>query len=238
MKRSFLKAEWKNLAFVNYIVDQNKLVPYLPYGTELDLWSDKCIVSLVGFMFKNTRVFGIKIPFHSDFEEVNLRLYVKRFENNNWKRGVVFIKEIVPKRAVSYVANTVYNENYETMKMFHKWHEAQDSRVVEYAWEKSGVTNFFKVEASIEAYEIEPNSETEFIAEHYWGYAKINDEKSNEYQVDHPKWKIYKVYNYEVNVDFGSIYNEAFHFLNESIPHSVILAEGSSISVAGKKLIK
>ncbi|MCB9261021.1 MAG: DUF2071 domain-containing protein [Flavobacteriales bacterium] len=112
---TFLKAEWRKLAIANYVVDANVLLDYIPAGTELDLWNGKCYVSLVGFMFQNTRLLGIKIPFHVHFEEVNLRFYVKRFDNGIWKRGVVFIKEIVPKRALTFVANTVYNENYEIL---------------------------------------------------------------------------------------------------------------------------
>ena len=102
---SFLNAEWRKLAIANYVIDPRVLEKYVPPGTELDLWQDKCYVSLIGFMFLNTRLLGFKIPFHSNFEEVNLRFYVRRFENNAWKRGVVFIKEIVPKPALTFVAN-------------------------------------------------------------------------------------------------------------------------------------
>src|SRR5690606_38028269 len=180
---SFLKAEWRKLAIANYVIDKEVLTKYVPSGTELDLWNGNCYVSLVGFMFQNTKLLGIKIPFHVDFEEVNLRFYVKRFQNGEWKRGVVFIKEIVPKRALTFVANTIYNENYETMPMKHNWSEEDDKRLVEYKWNKSGVENSFKIQAGIEEYEIQPNTETEFITEHYWGYAKINEVKSNEYEV-------------------------------------------------------
>ena len=114
---NFLKAEWKNLALFNYEVDAKILEQYLPAGTEIDIWENKCYVSLVGFMFKNTKILGIKVPFRVDFEEVNLRFYVKRFENGEWKRGVVFIKEIVPKKAITFIANTLYQEHYETQKM-------------------------------------------------------------------------------------------------------------------------
>ena len=116
---SFLAAEWRKLAIANYEIDKSILTDFIPFGTELDLWNNKCYVSLVGFMFINTKLLGIKIPFHTNFEEVNLRFYVKKLENNEWKRGVVFIKEIVPKSALTFVANMVYNENYETMEMNH-----------------------------------------------------------------------------------------------------------------------
>ena len=116
---SFLKAEWNNLALINYEIDADILKDYLPIGTEIDYWNGKCYISLVGFMFENVKILGLKIPFHTRFEEVNLRFYVKRFENNEWKRGVVFIKEIVPKPALTLVANTIYKEHYETLPMFH-----------------------------------------------------------------------------------------------------------------------
>ncbi len=235
---SFLKAEWRKLAIANYKIDKNLLSDYVPFGTELDLWNGNCFVSLIGFMFKNTKLLGIKIPFHVDFEEVNLRFYVKRFDNGEWKRGVVFIKEIVPKKALTFVANTIFNENYQTLPMTHTWSETVDKRKVEYRWKKSGVENSFKIQASLEKYEIEPNSETEFITEHYWGYAKVNDKKSNEYEVTHPRWQVYKVKNYEIDVDFGLVYHKDFEFLNTMEPHSVMLAEGSEITVENKRILK
>src|SRR5690606_36400305 len=120
-------------------------------------------------MFKNTRLLGVKIPCHINFGEVNLRFYVKRLEHGVWKRGVVFIKEIVPKKAITFVANKLYHENYETLEMGHTWTEAGNTRSVEYYWFKAGKRNSIKVQASSEHYDIVPGSETEFITEHYWG---------------------------------------------------------------------
>jgi uncharacterized protein len=235
---SFLKAEWRKLAIANYSIDQDILTPYLPFGTELDLWEGHCFVSLVGFMFKNTRLLGIKIPYHVDFEEVNLRFYVKRLEKGEWKRGVVFIKEVVPKRALTFVANTIYNENYETLPMGHIWSENESFRLVEYHWEKSGIRNSFSIQASLEAFKIEPDSVTAFITEHYWGYAKVSALKTYEYEVTHPKWSTYRVEDYKIQVDFGQVYGKQFDFLNSLQPHSVMLAEGSEITVERKRVIK
>ena len=118
---SFLRAEWRKLALANYVIDPERLAPHVPAGTELDLWQGKCYLSLVGFMFVNTRLLGVKVPFHVNFEEVNLRFYVRRREGSEWRRGVVFIKEIVPKPALTWVANTIYREHYETLPMEHFW---------------------------------------------------------------------------------------------------------------------
>lgn len=235
---SFLRAEWRKLAIANYTVDQSVLKKYLPAGTELDLWKGQCYVSLVGFMFVNTRLLGIKIPFHTNFEEVNLRFYVRRFDKGEWKRGVVFIKEIVPKPALSFVANTVYKENYETMPMDHSWSEEGNQRTVQYRWKKNNVWNSISVEASLESFTLASNSETEFITEHYWGYAKVNDRKTNEYEVTHPKWDAYTVTDYSIEIDFGAVYGNEFDFLNSQEPASVMLAEGSEITVENKTTIR
>lgn len=235
---SFLIAEWRKLAIANYAINPSVLSKYIPSGTELDLWENKCFVSLVGFLFRNTKILGIKIPFHTTFEEVNLRFYVKRFENNSWKRGVVFIKEIVPKPAITFVANSIFKEHYEALPMRHIWKKNHTDRIVEYQWKKNKQWQSFKIIADLESSEIQENSVTEFITEHYWGYAKVNEKVTNEYEVTHPKWRQYKVKSSEIEVDFGTVYGNEFEFLNKMNPETVMLAEGSEITVENKKTIK
>lgn len=133
---SFLTAEWNDLLMINYKIDGKILEKYVPTGTELDLWNNNCYVSLIGFMFENVKMLGVKVPFHVNFEEVNLRFYVKKLEDGKWKRGVVFIKEIVPKYAISWVANLLYNEHYETRLMRHKNEKSQLSNSFSYKWKK------------------------------------------------------------------------------------------------------
>lgn len=234
---SFLKAEWRKLALANYEVDPSILAEYLPWGTELDLWQGRCYVSLVGFMFQNTKLLGVKVPYHTDFEEVNLRFYVKRLHEGEWRRGVVFIKEIVPRRALTFVANTVYKEHYETMKMTHSWKENADSRTLEYAWARKDDWQHFKVKAGLHPEEIPVGSETEFITEHYWGYAKVGEGKTNEYQVTHPRWKCYPILDHTINVDLGAVYGSSFACLNDQQPKSVMLAAGSEITVERKNTL-
>jgi uncharacterized protein YqjF (DUF2071 family) len=231
MSSTFLTAQWKKLAMANYAVDPSLLKKYIPYKTDLDLWNNTCYLSLVGFMFVNTRVKGIKIPFHENFEEVNLRFYVKhQSDETGWKRGVVFIKEIVPRPAITFLANTIYNENYQTMQMDHRWIKEKDVLRVEYLWKK-GEWNTFSVLTEGEARDIENVSEEEFITEHYWGYTRVNDSVTREYQVLHPRWKVYDVKEYHINVNFGNVYGKEFSFLKNLQPESVFLAEGSEIEV-------
>jgi uncharacterized protein len=235
---SFLTAEWRKLAIANYAIDKNLLIPYLPAGTELDLWNDTCYVSLIGFLFKNTKLLGFSIPFHANFEEVNLRFYVRYNDNGVVKRGVVFVKEIVPKFALSIVANAIYNENYEAMPMSHCIKENEEDRYVEYKWRYNNQWQSFSITANKALSEIQPGSETEFITGHYWGYARYSTEKTNEYEVKHPKWAQYKVKSFNIGVDFGLVYGEDFSFLTQQQPVSVMLAEGSDISVERKNTIR
>lgn len=233
---SFLTAQWSNLAMANYTVDPEILEKYIPNGTELDIWNGKCYVSLVGFMFENVKLLGIPIPFHRNFEEVNLRFYVKRFENNEWKRGVVFIKEIVPKPALTWVANTVYKEHYQTLPMKHSVIKNEITTDFVYQWKTGRKWNTILVEAENIETEINLNTEAEFITEHYFGYTKTKN-KTFEYEVKHPRWRQYKVTNFQIDVDFGLVYGDAFSFLNAKKPISVFLAKGSDISVENKKCV-
>jgi uncharacterized protein YqjF (DUF2071 family) len=228
---NFLTAEWRKLAIFNYVIDQKILEKYIPAGTELDLWNGRCYVSLIGFLFQETRLKGIKVPFHSSFEEVNLRFYVKCNNNGIWKRGVVFIKEFVPRFALALVANVFYNENYQVCPMDHSWSETNFYREVSYRWCIKDLWHTVSISAGKELLNIEKGSEIHFITEHYWGYAKGGLKKTNEYEVKHPEWRHYKVEGFKVDVDFALSYGESFRFLNDMVPSSVILVEGSEISV-------
>jgi len=235
---SFLTAKWTNLALINYEIDAKILEKYVPNGTELDFWNNKCYISLVGFMFEDVKLLGLKIPLHTNFEEVNLRFYVKRIEEGKWKRGVVFIKEIVPKLALKIVANTVFKENYETLPMKHKVIENENTFNFTYDWKKDKKWNSIALETEKNLIKIEENSEAQFITEHYFGYTKVNHTKTFEYEVKHPIWKQYNVLNSKIDVDFEATYGNEFAFIKDLIPTSVILAKGSKVSVENKIKIK
>src|SRR5688500_5486008 len=141
--RVFLTGEWRYLAMLNYRVDPVLLDPLVPRGTSLDRWQDATYVSLVGFLFRDTRVLGVPVPLHRDFEEVNLRFYVRREVAGESRRAVTFIKEIVPRPAIAAVARLTYNEAYVAMPMRHSiWAQPEPDdapRVVRYEWrQRSG----------------------------------------------------------------------------------------------------
>lgn len=221
----------------NYRIDPEILKPYVPPGTELDSWQGQHYVSLVGFMFKNTKLLGVPIPFHRNFEEVNLRFYVKYKDGEEWKRGVSFISEIVPKSMLTWVANTVYNEHYSTKPMRHHWQNDGEVMTTRYDWQHEGQWMSLAVNTGVISEEIDPASEAAFITEHYWGYTPDGKGRSYEYEVRHPIWETYPLFSYNVKADFGALYGPDFAFLDEAKPTSVFLAEGSEISVEGKRRV-
>ena len=217
----------------NYEVPPSLLEPRLPRGTELDLEDGRCYVSLVGFMFLDTRVRDFLVPFHINFEEVNLRFYVTHRAGEEVRRGVVFVKEIVPKTAIATVARVLYEEPYEAHKM---WNRREGDRI-EYGWEEGGRAHTIGVTRGQKIGIPEVGSHAEFIIEHYWGYTRRRGGRTDEYKVEHPKWDLYERSDVKIDVDLGVVYGLDFEFLNDLDPYSVLLAAGSEIAVyKGKPL--
>jgi uncharacterized protein len=235
MTDAFLAARWENLIMANYEVDPDVLKPYLPHGVELDFYNNKTYVSLVGFMFKQTSLFNIPIPFLGTFEEINLRFYVKRVEGDTVKRGVVFINETVPYKLVAWLANKLYKEHYIAIPTKSSIVNAESVRNIKYEWRTNKRWNHIAVNAVKESGQMLPGSIEEFIFEHYYGYTKINSRLSQEYKVNHPRWQVNKVIDYSVHCDFTSMYGNDFSFLSNHQPDSVILAEGSPVTVKWKR---
>ncbi|MEO7523936.1 MAG: DUF2071 domain-containing protein [Ferruginibacter sp.] len=234
---NFLKAEWKNLIMANYVIDPGMLKKYLPYKTEIDTYDGNVFVSLVGFLFSETSMLGLRIPFHINFEEVNLRFYVRYNHDGNWKRGVVFIKEIVPKPAITFVANTLYREQYCTMPMKHFTIETEDVFKIKYQWKYKSRWNSLEAVTEKLAVPIPENSEAHFITEHYWGYSKYSDKKTFEYEVRHDPWNVYPIKEYSVDCDFASLYGDQFSLLTGSVPNSIFVAQGSEVAILNKRNI-
>ena len=231
--RKFLTARWQDLIMANYAVDPSLLQPRVPHGTSLDLQDGQCFVSLVGFMFLETRVLGLPIPFHVNFEEVNLRFYNQRVADGEVRRAVCFVKEIVPRFAIATVARVVYGEPYQCWSMGHTRTETN----VSYSWERAGCKNHLEVEIGESLGIPAAGSHGEFIIEHYWGYTMRGGGRVDEYKVEHPKWELFSTKNEQIDVDFGATYGDEFAFLAEETPHSVLLAKGSEVAVhKGKRI--
>lgn len=227
----FLSAEWRYLAMLNYTIRPAVLRPYVPAGTELDTWNGQTFVSMVGFLFLKTRLLGIPVPFHTNFEEVNLRFYVRRRSKAGWRRGVVFIKEIVPRPAIAAVARLVYNENYVALPMRHTIEREPGALRVAYSWLTGRQWNHIRVETTGQPQPLTPGSQEEFITEHYWGYAAQKDGGCVEYRVEHPPWRVWQAGHCELVCNAAQLYGAGFAEVLQNRPVSAFLAEGSAVAV-------
>ena len=229
----FLTASWLDLALLNYDAPPSLLAPLVPRGTELDTWHGRALISVVGFYFADTRVLGLSIPRHRSFEEVNLRFYVRRDTGSGpVRRGVVFVRELVPRLAIAVVARALYNEPYLSVPMRHSTTlDAAAGGRVEYGWEFRGRSYRLAAEAEGAAALPLPGSEAEFITEHYWGYTRQRDGSTLEYQVRHPPWRVWTSRRHEFSGPAAALYGPAFGEILSRPPASAFIAEGSPVSV-------
>jgi len=233
-KQPFLEAEWRHLALFNFEVPPELLKPLVPLGTTLDAWEGKTLLSVVGFMFLDTRLAGIPVPLHASFEEVNLRFYVKRELGDEVRRAVSFIKEFVPKPAVSVLARLFYNEPYSTARMDHEHilvDEEAGARSLMYSWRKRGSESRMELSFDGPLEEMAPGSEEEFVAEHYWGYTQQRDGGTLEYEVEHPPWRVARARSARFVCDVAKVYGEEFVEALSVEPSSVFYADGSPVKV-------
>jgi hypothetical protein len=217
---------------LNYVVDPSLLLQYVPAGTELDSWDGKTFASLVGFRFLKTRIFGIPFPFHHNFDEVNLRFYVRRTDNTGVKRGVVFIHEIVPRRAIAAIARSFYNERYLARPMAHSVDNLDSARVaVTYAWKSKSGWSRISLVAAGEPTLPKEGSHEQFITEHYWGYAKGKKGGCIEYRVEHPPWRGWQASEAAFEGDTEELCGRQLGSILKQGPSSAFLAEGSEVAV-------
>lgn len=239
MARPFLTADWLNLLMLNFEIEPEVLKPYVPHGTELDSWRGQTLVSVVGLQFRNTCLRGCPIPFHRHFEEINLRFYVRRAHAGEWRRGVVFIREVVARPAVTAVARLTYNEAYVThpTRHFIRLEETVSGGTgrVTYQWRG---TRWYTLSAKTRGLPqaIEAGSEAEFVTEHYWGYAKQRG-GALEYEVRHPKWRVWQTAAARLDCDVAAMYGAPFREALEAPPVSAFVADGSPVEVyAGERI--
>lgn len=222
---NFLTAKWQHLILANYRIPPGVLSDVIPEGTVLDAFDGHVYISLVAFMFSRTRVLGIPVPLHVNFEEINLRFYVTPSHDSS-RRGVCFIKEIVPRAAIPLIANNLFNENYVARAMSH----TNGERHHRYAWTEERINS---ISGRIEEDPQIPalGSIYEFITEHYWGYSR-GRHGTLEYRVEHPQWTCCQLCNAVIDVDYGGTYGNEFSFLSEQKPDCVLYATGSDVSVS------
>ena len=231
-QRVFLSAEWRDLVLLNYEVDPEILRRYVPVGVELDTFAGRTFLSLVGFRFLRTKLYGLlAVPFHSNFDEVNLRFYVRRPEGGEVRRGVVFVRELVPRMAIARFARLLYGEKYDSCPLWHRIARRADGLAVEYGWNWHGGEFQLRAQASGAPSPVADGTLESFITEHYWGYAAKSADRSIEYRVSHDPWRVWRSTDAGFAGDGGALYGSGFGEILRRAPDSAFIAEGSPVLV-------
>lgn len=234
MRRPFLTAEWRYLVMLNYEVPAEVLEPLVPAGTVLDRWNGRVLASVVGFRFLRTRVLGVPIPLHRNFDEVNLRFYVRReLRSGEVRRGVVFVRELVPRVAIATIARLVYNEPYRAVPMQSTVPPTpveSPGRLV-YTWRTGAGRQHLAATAAGTPSVPAEESEATFVTEHYWGYTRQRDGGTVEYEVAHPRWRVWTAAVPELSADVVGLYSSRFAAPLAAAPSSAFIADGSPVIV-------
>jgi len=227
--RPFLTAQWRNLILLTYAVDPVRLIDLVPPDTTLDSWRGQTFVSLVGFQFLETKILGAPVPFHQDFEEVNLRFYVRRIMPDSVRHGVVFIREIVPRPLVGGMARLLYREPYQIMPTRSKV-TAGPPPDVEYQWNDAGRWCTLSGAGRGEGFEPGEGTLEEFLTERHWGYNGERGKPTLEYRVDHPRWKVWHAQDSRVEYNAETLCGRELA-RELKMPMSKLIAEGSPVTI-------
>src|SRR6202453_3403297 len=231
-RRVFLSAEWRALVMLNYEVEPGILRQYVPRGVELDEFEGRTFVSLVGFQFLHTKLYRfLAVPFHGNFDEANLRFYVRRREGGEVRRGVVFVRELVPRRAIARLARLMYGEKYDSCPMWHRIARRADGLAAEYGWSWRGGQFLLSAQASAAPSRVADGTLESFITEHYWGYSAKSADESIEYRVSHEPWRVWVSKDAGFEGDGGALYGSGFGEILRRAPDSAFIAEGSPVLV-------
>ena len=238
MSGILLSAHWTNLLVANYEVDKHLLEKFLPAGTELNDWNGKYFISLVGFQFSKTELLGIPSPFYHSFPEINLRFYVKRKMKDGWRKGVVFIKEISPSKLIGYMASLLYNENFITLPLKSRIENTTDKINIEYNFTINNEANYLKAIVNSKPLDYAEDKLESFIANHSWGYTRVNEKLTKEFQAIHRSWNIHPVLSSEIKIDSKKLYGNDFTKCLITPPFSIFLMDGSETKVTRPLVIK
>ena len=238
----FLTAEWRDVVLVNFEVAAARLPPFLPRGTRLDLHEGRALVSVVAFRFANTRLFGLPIPLHREFPEMNLRFYVRSdVADGSSRAGVVFLSERVPLPAVTAIARFAYNEPYRTLRMrgpgdartasSHGGSRGtgEATRALQYDWRIDGGWHSLRATVAGPASVPRSGSEAQFVVAHDWGYTRQRDGGTAEYEVSRPAWRVTTatVDRFEPDARMLALIPEL-----AGTPTSTVVSEGSLVAVS------
>lgn len=220
---------------LSFAIPAKTLRPFVPRGTEIDFFEGKAMVTLAGLLFQNAKVFGLRIPGFSAFEGVNLRFYVRRKFGQGYRRGVVRIREFVPSRVLTTASRFFFNEKACAVPMRHQFcgNDQKDRKdmSVSYQWQfRRGWSSLLLQTGERPATAVQ-GSAAAFVTEPQWGYARFRDGSTAEYEIDHPRWRIWEAKRAKLEGNLFSQFGAVFQECLSNEPVSAFLVEGSRVTV-------
>ena len=232
-----ISSEFRKVALLNFVVTSEVIKKYLPAHTKPDFYNGECLISLVGFQVQKLKVAGIKLPLLKDFDEIDLQIYVKRFDGARWRKGVVVLNRIFDQPGATSLTNTIFKTNYISLPATGTVQETEEFVKVKYSWQFRELEQNFWVKSNRLAAPYEKDSVAAFVLDRSYGYVK-DEENTYEYAIEHVDWHLYTPEEYKVDIDFSTQFDPAFNILNGQAPHSVILTEGSAVEIGENQLIQ
>ena len=89
-----------------------------------------------------------------------------------------------------------------------------------------------RLETEGEGFLAPDGSLSQFITEHYWGYAAQADGGCLEYEVQHPRWRVWAAKDAQFLGDGAWTYDAEFAGVLVREPDSAFMAEGSPVTVS------
>ncbi len=220
--KTFMTGNWEDLIISTFEVSKNSLENYLPNNTELDLYNGKALISMVAFSFTKVKFFGVKIPFHQQFGQINFRFYVK--SKIDGTIGVVFIREFAPKPMMAFIANKIYNEPFFYRKIHRNKTVSEHKVVLNYRYKNIDI----KATSSLETQGLKENTLDHFVVDRYIAFVKKNNTETYQYKINHKPWKLYKTETVSTDKAILTMLPIAFKNAKQI---STYVVDGSSISV-------
>jgi uncharacterized protein len=226
---ALITCAWRDVLITTWAVDAALLEPYRPAGTTLDMWNGHGLLSIVGMRFLDLQVAGVAMPFHQDFEQINFRFYVRR-DTEEDRRGVVFLKQIVPSSSMALIATLLYNESFLTTATRYDITRAAQGWTL-YEWMVAGRWN--RVSAIRRGEPIMPGSDTieTFIKDRPWAYTRQADGSTVEFEAQHPVWPIYSTHEMLLDCDVVPLIGAPFVPVLSAQPLSTFVATGSDVTL-------
>lgn len=180
VRRAVLTQSWRELTFLHWPVDPDRVAPLLPPGTAPDTLAGATYVGLVPFRMRHV----LRMPYLGTFAETNVRLYSV---DGQGRRGVVFRSLDAARLLPVLVGQAGFGLPYVWSSMRLRW----DGDVVTYTCRRRGGGPSSRIRVLPGALIAEP-SELEHFLTARWGLHVTRRGRTVYLPNEHPAWPLHR----------------------------------------------